>query len=266
MKTWWVILLCLLFSDGAFSQSTKNKTQKHRIISNYSFERGEKLKFIAYYGWIDAGIATLELNENLYLVNGRPCYRAVLKGRTIGMLDWAYKLRDTYESYFDQDALAPQKSIRDIKEGGYRYYDEVTYDHFNEKLFSKKNGEKKSTKYIQDVISAFYFARCTVFENLTEGDTIFIETYFADDNMKVVAKYLGKETIETDLGEFRCLKLMPLVEKGRVFEAQESVIAYISDDTNFIPIRVESELWLGSFKFDLIEYSGLRNKMAIVER
>ena len=266
MKKLWFVSIFVFISVNTFPQSTKDKNQHHRVISNYSFEKGEKLKYLAYYGWVDAAEATLELQENLYSINGRPCYRAILKGRTIGMLDWAYSLRDTYESYIDQEALAPQKSIRDIKEGGYRYFDEVTYDHLNEKLFSKRNGENKSVKYIQDVVSAFYFARCAIFENLSEGDTIFIETYFADENLKVVAKYLGKETIETDLGGFRCLKLMPLVEKGRIFEAQDGVIAYISDDNNFIPIRVESDLWLGSFKFDLIEYSGLRNKMAIVER
>ena len=36
-------------------------------------------------------------------------------------------------------------------------------------------------------------------------------------------KYLGKEEIETDLGEFNCLKFRPMVEKGRVFKEEEDM-------------------------------------------
>ncbi|MBL4654812.1 MAG: DUF3108 domain-containing protein, partial [Bacteroidia bacterium] len=89
--------------------------------------------------------------------------------------------------------------------------------------------------------------------------------YFTDEIFPVYAKYLGKTTIKTGLGKFRCLKLMPLVQEGRVFEEQDGIIAYISDDLNYIPIRIESELWLGSFKFDLVEYSGLKNSLAFVK-
>ena len=70
-------------------------------------------------------------------------------------------------------------------------------------------------------------------------------------------KYLGKEEIETDLGEFNCLKFRPIVEKGRVFKEEEDMTLWISDDANKVPIRLETDLLIGSIKLDLVKFKNL---------
>ena len=70
-------------------------------------------------------------------------------------------------------------------------------------------------------------------------------------------KFLGKEEIETKLGEFKCLKFRPMVEKGRVFKEEEDMTLWISDDENKVPIRLKADLLVGAIKMDLIEFKNL---------
>jgi hypothetical protein len=72
-------------------------------------------------------------------------------------------------------------------------------------------------------------------------------------------KFLGRETVATKLGKFQCLKFSPQLERGRIFKEQEGMTLWISDDLNHIPIRLESDLLIGSIKIDLSDYSGLSN-------
>jgi hypothetical protein len=39
------------------------------------------------------------------------------------------------------------------------------------------------------------------------------------------------------------------------------VVAVSSDDDNKIPVRVESDIFVGSIKVDLLEMSGIRNPL-----
>jgi hypothetical protein len=72
-------------------------------------------------------------------------------------------------------------------------------------------------------------------------------------------KYLGKETIKTDVGKVRCIKLRPQLVVDRVFKDEDDMTIWISDDANRIPVRVKTEIWVGALKVDLTSYSGLLN-------
>ena len=74
-------------------------------------------------------------------------------------------------------------------------------------------------------------------------------------------RFLGKEDIETDLGEFSCLKFRPLLQEGRVFKEQEDMTIWISDDLNKIPIRLKTNLLVGSIKMDLVKFRNLKHKL-----
>ncbi|MFN6082742.1 MAG: DUF3108 domain-containing protein [Bacteroidota bacterium] len=50
--------------------------------------------------------------------------------------------------------------------------------------------------------------------------------------------------------------------EGRVFKDQEAITMWVTDDENKIPLRVQSEIWVGSLKADLIEMKGIRNPLS----
>jgi hypothetical protein len=158
-------------------------------------------------------------------------------------------------------------AIRDIREGRkYRKKNIDTYDHKNNIIFSINKGEIKMSSVVRDVVSAFYFVRNYDFNSLSEGDIITQDLLFDDELITFRLHYTGKEKIETRIGTFNCLKLIPeMVENNKNTETgnisptpKDEMTIWLSDDPNCIPIRVKFDLFIGSIKADLIEYINLK--------
>ena len=241
---------------GEVYQSEKST----KTIPNTAFQSGETLKYIMRYGWIKGGVASLQIKEKE--LNGRKIYHAKALARSIGITDKLYPVRDIYESYIDAKTGLPLKAIRNVREENYKDYNEVTFNHHKNTVNSQKSGEHNVPDNIHDMLSAFYFARRVLFNNLIVGDVIKIDTYFCDEVFTLEIRYKGLETIKTKVGKINCFKFSPVVEVGRVFDTEDDLSIWISNDNNFIPVRVQFDLFIGSLKCDLIEYSGLKNNFA----
>jgi hypothetical protein len=76
---------------------------------------------------------------------------------------------------------------------------------------------------------------------------------------------LGKETIKINAGKFKALKFCPVVQKGRVFEDEESLTVWISDDYNKLPLLIKAKIWVGSIKMELQEINGNLNQLSVVK-
>ena len=72
---------------------------------------------------------------------------------------------------------------------------------------------------------------------------------------------MKKETIKTKFGKIDCLRFVPVVQEGRVFKDEDDLFLWISDDPNHVPVRIKSELLVGSIKADLVSFKGLRQDL-----
>lgn len=234
------------------------------VIPNTAYLPGETLKYMLYYGFIDGGKAEINL-RHIPTNDGKKIYHAKAEAKTIGFARMFIAIDDVYESYFNEDNCKPIKAIRNIKENDYKYYDEVHYDHVNNRITSKKNGIVNVPSNIYDVISSLYYLRRTKFKNLKLNDTITVMTYFADEIFPYRIIFKGRETVTTSIGKIKALKFQPIVETGRVFKEQDDMRFWISDDANFLPLRVEFDMFVGSIKCDLIEYKNIKNPIAMVK-
>ena len=235
-----------------------------RQIHNSTFQKGEFLKFRVHYGFVTAGFATLEVAPKSKYVKGRPCHHILFKGFTSPTFDVFYKVRDTYESYFDEEALLSWRFNRTIKEGGFSSYSETHFNHYEGKAhYYDKN--KRHTKYdipshIQDVISAFYFARTRYQHNkLKIGDRINMRNFIDRKTFALEARLQKKETIKVNGTKYKALKFDLLIDESGLITDGSKIKFWISDDANKIPLRIESELVVGSIKADLIEYKNLKH-------
>lgn len=256
MKKVVVVLVALLVSLSSFTDSQ----MAEEAIPNNAFESGETLKYLLFYGWIHGGHATLTVNK--LPIEGMDVYHAKATCKTIGWADKLYKVNDIYESFFDSNTGRPLKSIRNISEREYRYYDEVKYNHRKNQVETQRKGTVAVPKNTFDIVSAFYYSRRTLInDQLKPGDTIRMDTYFDDGIFPVVATYKGKEVIETKAGKFKAMKFSPKVEPGRIFDSEDDLKFWVSDDPNHLLLRVQFDLMVGSLKCDLIEYSGTKNAL-----
>ncbi len=235
-----------------------------RKIRNVAFSTNEVLEYRVHYGFIDAGEAKLEVGPELKTVNGRNCYRVLGTGRSVGAFDWFFKVRDHYESYIDAEAIVPWLFIRKIDEGGYKKNQNVSFNPIKNTATSEKK-TIRTPNHVQDLISAFYYARTLDFEHAAPGDTFLINTYLDDETFPLVIKYVRKETIKTKIGNIRCIVFQPYLLEGRVFKEKEGMTIWISDDKNRIPVRAEAEILVGSIKMDIKGYKGVANPLALVK-
>jgi hypothetical protein len=52
-----------------------------------------------------------------------------------------------------------------------------------------------------------------------------------------------------------------MVQEGRVFREEEGMTIWVSNDKNRVPIRVETELFVGSLRMDIESYQGLKHPL-----
>lgn len=252
-------LLFVLFAGLLFAQNSPL-----RQVTNNAFRPSEVLEFRVHYGFVDAGTARLEVRPEIKTINGHPCYQVIGTGRSAGAFDWFFKVRDRYESYIDTQAMIPWLFVRKIEEGGYKKSQRVQFDHFQNTASSEEK-TIKTPSHIQDLVSAFYYARTIDFSQAKTGDRFQINTYLDDEVFPIAIEYLGKATVKTKAGVFRCIAFRPSLLEGRVFKDKEGMTLWVTDDLNRIPVRAEAEVLVGSIKMDLVSYSGLMNPVAQIK-
>ncbi len=243
-----------------------NALKEFKVVENTAFKPGERLVYRMTYGVFDAGEAVLSVDETKKMVRGRKLWRVRGIGRTISAFEWFYKVNDKYESYIDAEALVPWIFVRRVDEGGYIIEQDYTFfQHKN--LVDNGEGKKFSVPdMVQDMISAFYFARTLDFDNAKKGDRFLVNIFLDDELYPTEIKYKGKEVIKIRKGKFRCHKFAPVVQEGRVFGSEDDLTVWITDDKNKIPILAKANLKVGSMKMHLVGWEGLSNPMARVTK
>lgn len=229
-------------------------------LRNSAFKDGEKLYYQIFYSvigiYINAGYASFSSEIEIY--NNKPVYHIVGNGTSNTKYDFIFKVRDRYESYIDTATLKPYKFIRDVQEGDFKMYENVTFNQLANTAVNK-TGVYKTPNCVQDVLSMIYYARNINFDSYKAGDKIPFNMFLDNETHNLYIKYLGKETIKTAYGKFKAIKFMPLLIKGTVFEGGEGMTVWVSDDDNHIPLRIESPIVVGSVKVDLVGHTNLRN-------
>ncbi len=228
-------------------------------LKNTAFKAGESVTMRVFYNaagvYIGAGDATF--TSTLEKFNGKTVYHCVGDGKTFSFFDNFFKVRDRYETYIDTATLLPMKFIRNVDEGGYKIYNNVTFNH-NANTAVTTNGVFKTTPCIQDVVSAMYYARNIDFNKYKVNDKIPFDMFLDDQVYHLYLRYLGKEKVKTRYGKFNAIKFKPLLVKGTIFEGGEKMTAWVSDDPNHLLLRVESPIAVGTIKVDMFGYRNLR--------
>lgn len=259
---------------GAYAQATKPAKVKLetltgkelRTVSNNAFRVGEKASYRIHYGLMNAGTASISVNESVKKFDGRQAYHIVGEGKSIGTFDWFFKVRDRYETYVDKEGLFPHRFIRNCDEGGYKIFQDYTF-HQEKRAYTNHKGESYVTPdFVQDMISSYFYARSLDYSKLKKGDIITVTTIVDDEIYPLKMKYLGKETVKVDLGKFNCLRFAPVVQKGRVFKKEEDLSVWVTDDANHLPVLAQAKILVGSIKMELTNYAGLANPVNFVAK
>ena len=238
------------------------KTYPLRTLSHNAFKAGEKLTYVLHYGFVNAGEAVVELQESDLMIQGRKMLRAVGKGRSLGAFNTFYKVDDHYETYFDKLGVFPWIFIRRVNEGGYNFSQDYSYKQHLHQVSTQKKETHAVPANVQDILSAFYYARTIDYSSAKPGDEFAIDCFLDDAMWPLKMRFVGRETVKLRGGKYRCLKFQPVVQEGRIFKANDDLNVWVTDDANHIPVLAEAKVLVGSIKMELSGYEGLANPIA----
>lgn len=204
------------------------------------------------------------VHKNLYEINGRQCYKLEVIGKSSGLFDFIMHIEDDWGTYFDVESILPHYFYRNLQEGKYRKYESTYFDH--EKDSATVVTFDKITKNIrtiekfptpdnaQDLVGGYYYLRLLDFKKYHYGDTITVDTFFDDSSYHFKIIYRGKEKLDTEIGEINSIVLQPVMPKNKLFDGENSIRVWISDDINKVPLKAEAEMFIGSVEVEITEY------------
>jgi hypothetical protein len=260
-----VLVICTtsIFANENLENGESSATFEN--VNNTAFKPGEKLTYRLSYGPLDAGEAVLTVHKTSKKVRGRDMWKVRGVGRTISAFEWFYKVNDIYESYMDRQAMIPWMFVRRVNEGGYIINQDYTF-YQHKKVVDNGKGKKFGVPAkVQDMLSAFYYARTLDYSQAKVGDVFGVNIFLDDELYPAKIRYKGKEIVKTRKGKIRCHKFAPVVQEGRIFDSEDDLTVWITDDENKIPIVAKAKIKVGSLKMHLVKFENLANSAAFIK-
>ena len=247
--------------------------------ADLAFRDGEKMEFILHYRWgrinTDVGTATVRLDSLDF--NGEKAFRCSAFGKTRKFFDVFFKVREDFTSVFTRDGLKPLKFTRDTHEGGYEarntymYMWDAEQPYIAADVYTSKMGQKSMelplTPCTYDLPALFFYARNMDIENVEPGKR-YPMTFAIDDEVYNVYFILyGRETIKVkDIGTVRTIKFAAKLLAGEVFQGEEDMMIWVTDDENMLPVYFEAPLLVGKAAGRLSGYEGLKHPFSSLLR
>ena len=238
-------------------------------VSNEAFIVGEKITYKVYYNlnfiWIPAARVTFEVKDL------GDQYHLYAEGRTLKTYDWIFKVRDYYEVFVDKKTLLPTRAIRQVREGGYRLYDEMHFDRDRNMVSSLRGKTKEKATMMEypieacthDILSIIYYARNLDFQNYQSGEKFPVDIFMDKEQWGLNVLYKGVQENKKikGQGKFDTYLFHPEVISGDVFDENTVMNVFVSKDGNRIPLLIESPISVGSIKAVLDTSEGLRHEV-----
>jgi hypothetical protein len=231
------ILLVLLSSLIPEELNAKNKAE---------------LTYNLKYGIIKGGEAKMIITDTIF--NGNKAIHYYMEGRTTGITDKLFRVHNIYESIVDARTSLPYKAIRNVREGNYKYFNEVFFFHSNDSIYSQRTGGKKVPNKLTDILSVFfYFVKQDFINSVTKGKHLELPVINGHDISTIKIKHDGIQTINTNLGKVSAYILLPEIDKGKVLKSSDGLLFYISEKDK-VPVLFDLDLRLGSLRAELTSY------------
>jgi hypothetical protein len=245
------------------------------VYKNRAFLKGEYLEFKAFFGFFPVGKGTWKISDNTVEVRNRPSYQVDVRGWTSGFVGFVAPVKDHWKSYIDTSSFITHIAHRDLVEGGYKKIDITEFNHadstikvkdFNFDTMSFKQAEEyKLEKLTRGMISGFLYMRTMDFSKIHIGDTVKFDAFLDDTFYDFEVICYKREPVKTKAGTFKSVVFRPVMPDNSIFEGEDAILAWISDDENKIPLKVEAEMFIGHAGVELSSFEGLRHKPALID-
>lgn len=257
-----------------FTEKLNNKARQLAVPrwQNAAFHVGERLTFKIYLSttlvdWL-AGYTIMEVMDTV-IYQGRPCYHIRWTTRSTDFIAFFYTLKDTLESYVDMEYGMTWYYSNRKRDGGFNRDMTVRYDHLNgnaeietiryedeagRNIRKKRNYSVKIKPFTQDILSSFYYLRTQPFDDSEKINIPVHSNKLSYDLTVNIRKQKKQEVIS---GTYKTYPVLPQVKGEGIFNSTGETVVYFSTDRSRMPVRMTTEINLGSINAELESH---RNK------
>ena len=245
------IAICLLFA------AYNIQAQK------YPFKPGERLHYKMNFGWFSVGEAQMWLDPEFHYPTKKPHYGLQFHVETASWFRIFSRLEICMESLVQSDNFQPFRSDRDlegknkidIRHDYFSYGDSIRIKAYVEDIDQwRHHSFPNGNVPIRDALSTYMFLRSRNKSELARP--IEMRTFFTNDLYEFKMRPLGKTTYRFNGDKINALEFELIFPEGEYFNDGKTGKVILSDDERRLPLKLEIDMSVGSFRFQLesVEY------------
>jgi len=193
-------------------------------------------------------------------------YTATVYARSEPWADRVYELRDTLSSVMESKTLAPLSYERIAYENGRFEHDRIAFSRIENTFIGEcirhKRGKKDTETTVKrthleaegmtvDFISAFYYLRLLDFQTMMPGHSVTINIFSGKRKELLKFTFKGIESIKVSDKKRNAFKVQFRFTSDGKKETSDPITAWISTDSNRIPLLIEGKLPIGKIRCEL---------------
>lgn len=250
-----VVICCFLAAPAGFAAAGEVVPPgiHNTPTSRRPFGEVEELTYrVSWSNIFSAGSATLEVRKEK-TPEGLPVYRFVSKARSTGIVNTIYPVRDTVQSIADAGDLSSRWYDLAQKRRKRQRHKEFQFDQAAGTVKVIRDGHEETFSVpprVADPLSSLYYLRSR--DDLNVGATIVVDVHDSGKNWAVEVQVLGREKIETPLGEFNTIKIKTYPKYEGVFQNKGEITMWITDDDRRVPVLMKSSVSVGTVVSTLV--------------
>ena len=223
------------------------------VCKEAPFQAGERVNMSVMFKW--GAINTEVAQASLTLEQEEDCYHAVMAARTAPFFDVFYKIRENFQSRFSLDELRPMEAFRDTYESGYTATNHFIYDWEAGVIRAEVSYRGAAPEFKEiplkglslDMVTIIYYIRNLDWSQVEAGEVCTLPFAIDDEVFTVSVTCRGREDLKVrKAGRFHAVRLSCTVVAGVLFEGNQELQVWLSDDGNRVPLAVMVPLRVGT--------------------
>jgi hypothetical protein len=220
------------------------------------FRVGETLSYdVSWSAYLTAGTVVTSVREKKPSYNST-AYYVVAEGRPTPLVAKLYSLYYKLDTLLDSYTLLPQRGSVYSEEGKRHRFRTTVFDrraqkaHFEYQADGTAKADFAVSPVAQDALSAVYVLRAVPFKS---GERMTMPICDNGTNYKLQVDITGPESVRTGLGTLSALRLNLTLFDDRNRRVGRNTALWMSDDARRLPVKLQTELAVGSFNLVLRE-------------
>lgn len=237
MQIFLFVLICVFYPySSVFSEGKKLPVE-------------EKLVYDVSWKFVKVGYGTLEI-KGIVDYRGKKAYHIYSEAKSAPFFDIFFKVRDFTNSWVETEKFRSIAFEQHISEGKYKREKKVDYDQDKHLATNNKGETFEIPENVLDVLAAFYWVRL---REIKPKDIFSLNVNSNKKNYKMKVMAHDREKVEIDGKKYETILVEPDLQDTGLFMQKGKVLIWLTDDEQHIPVKMRSEIAVGSIVAELKE-------------